>query len=97
MIQSLGMRTPMPTVHAVYEGGVFKPSGPVALPDRCEVEFEPRLVASASAKEPVPTFISNPNPTPEEFRRILDAMAALTSVKTLPPDFSRDDIYDDHD
>jgi len=25
------------------------------------------------------------------------AMAALPPVKTLPPDFSRDDIYDDHD
>ena len=35
----------MATVHAIYENGVFKPKEPVALPEACEVEFEPRLVA----------------------------------------------------
>ncbi len=34
----------MSTVHAIFENGVFRPTAPVALPDRCEVEFEPRLV-----------------------------------------------------
>ncbi len=86
----------MGTIHAVYEDGVFKPKGPVALPDACEVEFEPRVVTPAGAA-PTPRFISDPNPTPEEFRRILDAMASLPPTKVLPPDFSRDDIYDDHD
>jgi predicted DNA-binding antitoxin AbrB/MazE fold protein len=37
------------TIHAVYENGVFKPTQPVALPDKCEVEFEPRLVESPLA------------------------------------------------
>ena len=87
----------MGTVHAIYENGVFKPKGPVALPEACEVEFEPRVVTPACGQTPFPTFISDPNPSPEEFRRILDAMAAGPPVKTLPPDFSRDDIYDDHD
>ena len=32
------------TIHAVFENGVFRPLGPVALPEACEVEFEPRLV-----------------------------------------------------
>lgn len=85
----------MGTVHAVYENGVFKPTEPVALPEACEVEFEPRIVTPAGG--PTPTFISDPNPTPEEFRRILDAIAALPPTKVLPPDFSRDDIYNDHD
>ena len=34
----------MNNIHAVYENGVFRPVGPVNLPDPYEVEFEPRLV-----------------------------------------------------
>ena len=37
------------TIHAVFENGVFKPTQPVALPEKCEVEFEPRLVESSLA------------------------------------------------
>ena len=36
----------MNTIHAIYENGVFRPVGHVELPERCEVEFEPRLVTS---------------------------------------------------
>lgn len=36
----------MKPVHAIYEGGVFRPTEPVALPDPCHVEFEPRVVVS---------------------------------------------------
>ena len=38
------------TIHAVYEGGVFRPTAPVELPEKCEVEFEPRIVAASSAR-----------------------------------------------
>ena len=34
----------MKTIHAVYESGVFRPLEAVELPDRTEVEFEPRPV-----------------------------------------------------
>ena len=34
----------MNKIHAVYEDGVFRPTVPVELPERCEVEFEPRVV-----------------------------------------------------
>jgi predicted DNA-binding antitoxin AbrB/MazE fold protein len=34
----------MKTVHAVYEKGLFRPLEAVELPERCEVEFEPRPV-----------------------------------------------------
>lgn len=87
----------MGMIHAIYENGVFKPTHPVALPEATEVEFEPRVVTPPGTTAPTPTFISDPNPSPEEFRRILDAMAALPPTKVLPPDFSRADIYDDHD
>lgn len=32
------------TIHAIYENGVFRPTEPVDLPERCEVEFEPRVI-----------------------------------------------------
>jgi predicted DNA-binding antitoxin AbrB/MazE fold protein len=83
----------MPVVRAVYENGVFKPTQPVALPEATEVEFVPQVVSPTVQ----PAFISDPNPSPEEFRRILDAMAGRPGGKPLPPDFSRADIYDDHD
>jgi len=37
----------MKTIHAVYESGVFRPLEAVELPERTEVEFEPRPVAHA--------------------------------------------------
>ncbi len=37
----------MKTIHAVYERGVFRPLEAVELPERTEVEFEPRPVAKA--------------------------------------------------
>ena len=40
----------MKTVHAVYEGGIFRPLEAVELPERCEVVFEPRPV-----QQPVPS------------------------------------------
>ncbi len=37
----------MKTIHAVYESGVFRPREKVELPERTEVEFEPRPVAQS--------------------------------------------------
>jgi len=37
----------MATIHATYEAGVFRPHSPVNLPDRCEVEFEPKVIRSS--------------------------------------------------
>lgn len=39
------------TIHAVFENGVFRPIGPVKLPESCEVEFEPRLVSRRQMDE----------------------------------------------
>ena len=38
------------TIHAVYEDGVFRPKEAVDLPDRCEVEFDLRVL-TPRAKE----------------------------------------------
>jgi predicted DNA-binding antitoxin AbrB/MazE fold protein len=29
----------MQTIHAIFENGIFRPTEPVELPDRCEVEI----------------------------------------------------------
>jgi hypothetical protein len=55
------------------------------------------LKVSAAIPRKTPTYISDPNPTPEEFMRILDEMATMGNGVILPADFSRADIYDDHD
>lgn len=34
----------MKTIHAVYEQGVFRPHESVELPERTEVEFEPKVI-----------------------------------------------------
>jgi len=34
----------MKTIHAVYESGVFRPLETVELPERTQVEFEPRPI-----------------------------------------------------
>jgi hypothetical protein len=68
----------------------------------------PDLVAEAEriAKEyeegrvtPRPKFISRPRLSYEEFRKLLDEMAALGmgDAPPLPADWSRADLYGDHD
>src|SRR5437868_1903689 len=44
-----------------------------------------------------PLVISRPKPTPEELDRLLDELSSGPPGKVLPADFSRADIYDDHD
>ncbi len=38
------------TIHAIFENGVFRPTEPVDLPDRCQVEFEVRAVTSGAGQ-----------------------------------------------
>lgn len=40
------------TVHAIYSEGVFRPVGPVDLPDQTPVEFEPRPLSGAGGTPP---------------------------------------------
>jgi len=51
----------------------------------------------ANESEESPKFISRPRISAEELENLLDLLSAGPSGKVLPPDFSRADIYDDHD
>jgi predicted DNA-binding antitoxin AbrB/MazE fold protein len=39
----------MKAIHAIFEDGVFRPIDAVELPDRCHVEFEPRIIEAKSS------------------------------------------------
>lgn len=41
----------MKVIHAVYENGVFRPTGPVDLPEHCRVEFEPKVVPEGAGPD----------------------------------------------
>lgn len=72
-------------IQAVYEGGVLRPLLPLTLPEHARVTLDivPAVVA-------LPTMLSD-----EEFDRQLAELGA--DGPTLPADFSRADIYADHD
>ena len=39
------------TIHAIYENGVLRPTQPIDLPDRCEVEVEVRALKDGGSGE----------------------------------------------
>lgn len=55
------------------------------------------VVEAAETPRRLPRFISEPKLTDEQFAKWLEEIAAGTPASPLPPDFSREDIYFDHD
>lgn len=55
----------------------------------------PAVTGAESKQEP--RYTSDPNPTASEVERLLRELAAGSPLPVLPADFSRADIYDDHD
>jgi hypothetical protein len=47
--------------------------------------------------EVLPKYLSDPQTTSEEFGRLLRDIATGPPLSVLPADFSRADIYNDHD
>jgi len=85
-------------VHATYRAGVIHPDQPLELPDNTEVDLTVVPVAAENgASTAADTVVRPPAPriSVEELRDRLAKYAV--SVEPLPPDFSRADIYRDHD
>ncbi|MBX9628310.1 MAG: hypothetical protein K2X82_31210 [Gemmataceae bacterium] len=58
----------------------------------------PPPAAGPASAPAAPRFVSDPRPGPEELQRIFQRIASRPpGGKVLPPDFSRADIYDEHD
>jgi predicted DNA-binding antitoxin AbrB/MazE fold protein len=78
-------------IDATYRDGAIHPDQPLNLPDNTPVHV---VVVPKSQKE---TGVLRPSPrfTAEELRERIAKYGV--AVGTLPRDFSRDDIYSDHD
>lgn len=44
------------TIQAIFENGVFRPVGPVEIPEKALVEFEPRIVNGTTPPPPLDTI-----------------------------------------
>lgn len=87
----------MPTIHAVYEGGVFKPTEPVALPENTTVEFEPRVVPPPVSSNPaIQAFVDwLRNRTPEEIEKAREeGRKASRPPAPLPPGKTLSDMVE---
>ncbi|MGO8746443.1 MAG: antitoxin AF2212-like protein [Thermoguttaceae bacterium] len=69
------------TVHAIYENGVLRPTQPIELPERCEVEVQVRPLLGGATGEAVVEF-------PEEKTIVLsdrDRDLFLQLLESPPP------------
>jgi hypothetical protein len=85
-------------IDGTYRDGAIHPEVPLNLPDNTpvRVHVEPKVDALPASREVI--LAKRPKPpriTSEEFR----ARIAKYAIKAppLPPDFSRENIYSDHD
>jgi hypothetical protein len=88
------------TIHidATYRDGVIQPDHPLALPENTPLHLVvvPKPAGRQLTREEILAIRpQSPRITPEEFDAILDKYSV--SVGSLPEDFSREDIYSDHD
>jgi len=85
-------------IDATYRDGAIHPETPLNLPDNTPVRV--RVVAKPAPfpktrEEILAIRPKSPRITPEEFRARIAKYAV--SAAPLPRDFSREDIYSDHD
>ena len=85
-------------IDATYRDGAIYPDSPLDLPENTPVHV--RVVPKPATRELTRAEIiairpKSPRITSEEFRARIAKYAI--SAPPLPPDFSREDIYSDHD
>lgn len=85
------------TIHAqaTYRDGALHFSQPLGLEDNTAVDVTIVPTPAVTSDEVLATRPNAPKISVEEFDAIISKHAV--HVGTLPPDFSREDIYSDHD
>jgi predicted DNA-binding antitoxin AbrB/MazE fold protein len=81
------------TIEATYRDGAFYPVNPVNLPENTRVVIN--LPAQSTREEIIAMRPKAPKITVEEFEAIIKKNSL--SAPSLPVDFSREDIYSEHD
>ena len=85
-------------VHATYRAGLIHPEVPLNLPDNTPVDVTV-VPTNGGPTRPIqevePPRATSPRITVEQLRAMLEKHAV--SIGSLPFDFSRADIYQDHD
>jgi hypothetical protein len=81
-------------IHGKYKAGVIHPDRPLNLPENADVELLVTAVKQPANGQTIVRPLA-PQFTADELQARLDRHAV--SVGTLPADFSRVDIYRDHD
>ena len=81
------------TFCATYEQGVLKLDAPLSLPEHARVTG---LVTKVDTQPNEPAQALPSDLPDDEFDRMLDEFS-ISGGKPLPADFSRADIYSDHD
>jgi len=79
-------------IHGTYRAGVIYPSEPLPLLDNSHVEL---TVVPSDPISPTEAGPSAPKFMPDDLARWISEVGI--SVGKLPTDFSRADIYEDHD
>ena len=77
--------------HATYEHGVLKLDAPLSLPEQARVTGLVLGVETPNGVDAAAAKLSD-----ADFEQLLDDFS-VHGCQSLPADFSRDDIYSDHD
>ncbi len=83
-------------IHGTYKAGVIYPEQPLALPDDTKVELVVTTISNVSESKVDNHRPQAPQISVEELRERIRRYS-VAAGSSLPADFSRDDIYDDHD
>jgi predicted DNA-binding antitoxin AbrB/MazE fold protein len=82
-------------IHAVYESGVLRPLEPLNVPEKKLVTVT--IVDETQANKEAPFLPDTAPLSDDDFERLLDELASGPALPHLPADFSRADVYSDHD
>jgi predicted DNA-binding antitoxin AbrB/MazE fold protein len=79
---------------AVYEHGILRPLVPLELPENERVNV---TINCRSTAQPEMSSLTVDDVSDEDFVRLLNELASGPTLPHLPADFSRSDVYMDHD
>jgi len=85
-------------IDATYRGGAIHPDVPLNLPENTPVRVQLAIKPESVSLTPEDVIARRPKAPRFTSAELRERLAKYTiRVGSLPPDFSREDIYSDHD